>query len=192
MVVKENNITLSGVGKTGRQRSISRSLPARPSRGVTLAYLLDFAGAVVGAVPDLELVCVDGVVAVARVDAVHVLVAHQGGRLAREEQDDDGAGRQPRAPPRRMRRRRREAEAAGLPRRASPAGPARHASGSRRPGGLLMGLEGRKADPIISTHCIIFMVILNYQCVKLIPLGISGYFPNKKAEWSGMSLTGGR
>ena len=148
MVVKENKIICFRELVT--RAVIHLSVPsALPSRGVTLAYLLDFAGAVVGAVPDLELVCVDGVVAVARVDAVHVLVAHQGGRLAREEEDDDGAGRQPRGPPWRTRRRRREAEAAGLPRRASPAGPARHASGSRRPGGLLMGLEGGRRTPLV-------------------------------------------
>ena len=92
------------------------------------------------AVSDLKFADVDGIV-IGRVHAVHVLVAHQRRDLAQEEEEDDGAGHEPRR--RGRRRRRREAEAKSLPRGATPAAGARHASG---PGGLFMGLKkGRKA-----------------------------------------------
>ena len=115
----------------------SLSHPSPPLLARALAYLLNFAGPVVSAVSDLELVGVDGVVIVARVHAVHVLVAHQRRYLAEKEEDEDGAGHEPRGERQRWRRR-REAQTTGLPRRraAPAAGGARHASG-----GLFMELK---------------------------------------------------
>ena len=113
----------------------SLSHPSPPLLARALAYLLNFAGPVVSAVSDLELVGVDGVVVVARVHAVHVLVAHQRRYLAEQEEEEDGAGHEPRGE---RRRRRREAQTiAGLPRRATPAGGAHH-TWLR----LFMGLRG--------------------------------------------------
>ena len=105
----------------------------------SLAYLLDFPGAVVGAVADVELAGVDGVVVVAGVHALHVLVAHERRHFAEEEEDEDGADHRPRG----AERRRREAEATRLARRATAPIRTRHSPDSPVYRFMEVALEGK-------------------------------------------------